>query len=256
MSNKIHHFAHWISAAFGASPRTSTRVLAVSVFFVMIFFRVYVRGRTSVWATMQRLLCVKKKILWICNFFIEPTISSYGKQKLILDVPGGDFWGFFYIKNSSIYIVEINSTKRFGYFSTNGKKKYSFGFLDRIEKITCTAFFIFAIILGFLALLASDLLLGLKASKRTVFRVGLAVSSPLLRLSALLLLLLLRLFEPERVPEAFPRPLLDPDELEAASNCWGTGVVFPEPGALPDVGFLMVFEWEPQVPVPIEKHFL
>ena len=111
----------------------------------------------------------------------------------------------------------------------------------------------FAIILGFRALLASDLLLGLKASKRAVFLVGLAVSSPLLRLSALLLLLLLRLFDPDRVPDAF-RPLLELEELEAGSNCCGKGVDLPEPGALPVVGFLMDLEWEPQVPVTINTN--
>lgn len=105
----------------------------------------------------------------------------------------------------------------------------------------------FAIILGFL-LLASDLLLGLKASKRAGFLVGLAVSSavppPLLLRSALLLRLLLRLVDPERVPEAFLPPLLELDELDAEGSacCWGSGVDFPDPGALPGAGFLIGLE--------------
>lgn len=122
---------------------------------------------------------------------------------------------------------------------------------------TCTALFIFAIILGFL-LLASDLLLGLNASNSAGFLVGLAVSStvppPLLLRSALLLRLLLRLVEPDRVPEAFLPPLLELDELEG-SACCGRGVDFPEPGALPEVGFLIVLECEPHVPIMIEKTY-
>jgi len=106
----------------------------------------------------------------------------------------------------------------------------------------------FAIILGFL-LLASDLLLGLKASKSAGFRVGLAVSSaappppppppplpppppPLLLRSALLLRLLLRLVEPDRVPDVFRPPLPELDELDGSVGC-GRGVDFPELGALP-----------------------
>lgn len=122
--------------------------------------------------------------------------------------------------------------------------------------ITCTALFILAIILGFLVLLASDLLLGRKASKSAVFRVGLDVSSrlteaPLLR-STLLLRLLLRLVELECEPEVF-LPLLEvlPDVVNSCFCCcwcWGKGVVLPELGALPDVGFLIFLEWDPQVP--------
>ena len=107
-----------------------------------------------------------------------------------------------------------------------------------------------AIILGFL-LLASDLLLGLKASKSAGFLVGLAVSStvlPLLLRSALLLRLLLRLVDPDRVPEAFLPPLLELDELEGSTAGCGRGVDFPELGALPEVGFLILLEWDPQVP--------
>jgi len=92
----------------------------------------------------------------------------------------------------------------------------------------------FAMILGFL-LLASDLLLGLKASKSAGFRVGLAVSSavpPLLLRSALLLRLLLRLVEPDRVPDVFRPPLPELDELDGSVGC-GRGVDFPELGALP-----------------------
>lgn len=84
-------------------------------------------------------------------------------------------------------------------------------------------------------MLASDLLLGLKASKSAGFLVGLAVSSvaPLLLLrSVLLLRLLLRLVEPDRVPEVFRPPLPELDELDASVGC-GRGVDFPELGALP-----------------------
>lgn len=101
----------------------------------------------------------------------------------------------------------------------------------------------FAIILGFL-LLASDLLLGLNASKRADFLVGLSSTVPPLLLRSALLL---RLVEPDRVPEAFLPPLLELDELEG-STCCGRGVDFPEPGALPEVGFLIVLECEPHVP--------
>lgn len=117
--------------------------------------------------------------------------------------------------------------------------------------LTCTAFFIFVIILGFLVLLASDLLLGLKASKSAGFLVGLAVSSPLFLLSVLLL----RLFDPERVPPPLPDPLravvfpeLPPAELECSSCCCGNGVDLPELGALAVDAFLMFLVWDPQVP--------
>lgn len=84
-------------------------------------------------------------------------------------------------------------------------------------------------------MLASDLLLGLNASKSAGFLVGLAVSSvppPLFRRSALLLRLLLRLVEPDRVPEVFRPPLPELDELDGSAGC-GRGVDFPELGALP-----------------------
>lgn len=121
--------------------------------------------------------------------------------------------------------------------------------------LACTALFMLAIILGFL-LLASDLLLGLKASKSAGFLVGLAVSStvpPLLLRSALLLRLLLRLVDPDRVPEAFLPPLLELDELEGSTAGCGRGVDFPELGALPEVGFLILLECDPQVPVTKSK---
>lgn len=106
-------------------------------------------------------------------------------------------------------------------------------------EFTCTAFFIFAIILGFLVLLASDLLLGRKASKSADFLVGLAVSSPPLLLRSALLL---RLVDPDRVPEIFLPPLLELQEPDVDSICCGTGVDFPEPGALPEDAFLMFRE--------------
>lgn len=54
------------------------------------------------------------------------------------------------------------------------------------------------------------------------------------------------------MPDAFLPPLLELDELEG-SACCGRGVDFPEPGALPEVGFLIVLECEPHVPVVIEE---
>jgi len=123
-----------------------------------------------------------------------------------------------------------------------------------------------AIILGFL-LLASDLLLGLKASKSAGFRVGLAVSSvapplppppppppPLLLRSALLLRLLLRLVEPDRVPDVFRPPLPELDELDGSVGC-GRGVDFPELGALPYDDFLMFLECEPHVSAQVDSFY-
>lgn len=113
------------------------------------------------------------------------------------------------------------------------------------QSVTCTAFFILVIILGFLVLLASDLLLGRKASKRAGFLVGLAVSSPLFRRSVLLL----RLVDPDRVPEVLrPPALLVLDKLEWSTCCCGRGVDLPEPGALPVDAFLIFRECDPQVP--------
>lgn len=146
------------------------------------------------------------------------------------------------------YILEVSfhNMRNCIFYSSLYSNSFSFNYY-----YTCIALFIFAIILGF-RLLASDLLLGLNASKSAGFLVGLAVSStvpPLLLRSALLLRLLLRLVEPDRVPETF---LLLLDELEG-STCCGRGVDFPEPGALPEVGFLIVLECEPQVPI-VMKH--
>lgn len=75
---------------------------------------------------------------------------------------------------------------------------------------------------------------------------------PLLLRSALLLRLLLRLVDPDRVPEAFLPTLLELEELVGSCGC-GSGVDFPDPGALPEVGFLMFLVCEPQVPSTIEK---
>lgn len=156
-----------------------------------------------------------------------------------------------YVSTSFVTSLEIEKYQKMVFSDRKPKKKvFSNGTL------TWTAFFILAIILGFLVLLASDLLLGLNASRSADFLVGLAVSSlptvllPLRRRSTLLLRLLLRLVEPERVPEAF-LPLLEVDELEIDSCWWGNGVDFPELGALPDVPLRMFFECDPQVPTKI-----